>query len=65
MATTRDHTEIPELRKVLNLDVEETKITNGVEAATPTTTEEAPAPKPVATAHPDPVNFVNTKIVNL
>ena len=42
MATTRDHTEISELRKVLNLDVKETKTTNGVEQPTPTA-EPAPA----------------------
>lgn len=42
MATTRDHTEIAELREVLNLDVKETKTTDGVEP-TPSA-ETAPTP---------------------
>jgi hypothetical protein len=42
MATTRDHTEIAELREVLNLDAKETK-TNGVEQPTPSA-ETAPTP---------------------
>jgi hypothetical protein len=43
MATTRDHTEIAELREILNLDVKETKTTNGVEQPTPSA-ETAPTP---------------------
>ena len=48
MATTRDHTEISELRKVLNLDVKETKTTNDVEQPAPTE-EPASAPAPAPT----------------
>jgi hypothetical protein len=47
MTTTRDHMEIPELRKILNLDVEETKTTNGVEQPT-ATADPVPAPAPTA-----------------
>ena len=48
MTTTRDHMEIPELRRVLNLDVTETKTTNGVENLTPADLAPAPAPTPTA-----------------
>lgn len=56
MTTTRDHAEIPEVRKVLNLDAKEAKTIDGattddtghVEAPTPTSGP-APAPESAAT----------------
>ena len=55
METTRDHTEIPDLRKVLNLDGKDTNATASTNHVEPTkTTDPAPAPEPVATAEPVP-----------